>query len=111
MKTIDISKLENIGVSHDPAIKKRVILGRGELPHLNNLSQVRFKTGQVASSHSHKDMYEVFLIEEGEGTVIFNTEEQRLKKGICVVVEPGELHEVKNTGKSDLVITYFGITA
>lgn len=109
MKTIDISKLENIGVSHSPEIKKRVILGNDELPHLKNFSQARFKTGQIASNHFHKDMYEVFFIEEGEGTISVNTKEQRLKKGICVVVEPGEVHEVKNTGKSDLVITYFGL--
>ena len=110
MKTIDISKLEDIGVSHDPEIKKRVIIGNGELPHLKSFSQVRFKAGQIAPKHSHKDMYEVFLIEEGEGTISVNIKEQRLKKGLCVVIEPGEVHEVKNTGKVDLVITYFGLT-
>jgi len=111
MKILDIYNLVDIGVSHNPEIRKRVILGSGELPHLTNFSQARFKTKQVASPHMHKDMYEVFFIEDGEGIICINNKEHRLKNGVCVVVEPGEVHEVKNVGQSDLVITYFGLTA
>ncbi len=29
--------------------------------------------------------------------------------GTTVVVEPGEVHEILNTGNTDLVVTYFGV--
>lgn len=87
------------------------MLRNGELPHLANFSQSRLDPGQVASPHVHKDMYEVFFIEEGKGIIRVNDREYQLKKGVCVAVEPGETHEIKNIGPSELVITYFGLLA
>ena len=35
--------------------------------------------------------------------------EHQLESGVCILVEPGELHEISNTEASDLVLNYFGI--
>ena len=62
MKVISLSTLPEQAVSHNPAIKKKVMLSLGSLPHLTNFSQARFAPGQVAKAHSHSDMCEVFFV-------------------------------------------------
>jgi quercetin dioxygenase-like cupin family protein len=109
MKLTSLEHLTEEAVSHNPAIKKKVMLRSGDLPHLTNFSQACFAPGQVADSHAHQDMGEVFFVESGEGVIIIDGSPYGLTPGTCVAVEPGEIHEVKNTGKTDLVLTYFGL--
>lgn len=109
MKITVLGDLPPQAVSHNPAIQKKVMLQRGDLPHLTNFSQARFAPGQVANGHAHADMCEVFFVESGHGTIHINGEPYPLSPGTCVAVEPGEVHEVVNSGAVDLVLTYFGL--
>jgi hypothetical protein len=65
MKITLLANLPEGQVSHNPEIKKKVMLGPGDVPHVTNFSQARFAPGQVASAHAHRDMYEVFFVESG----------------------------------------------
>lgn len=109
MKYTCLNQLPQQEVSHNPAIKKKVMLKMGDLPHLTNFSQARFAPGQIAAAHAHQDMSEVFFVETGEGIITIDGQEYNLQPGTCIAVEPGEVHEVKNTGKTELVLTYFGL--
>ncbi|HLO84757.1 MAG TPA: cupin domain-containing protein [Nostocaceae cyanobacterium] len=104
-----LTELPEESVSHNPEIKKKVMLRFGDLPHLTNFSQSRFAPGQIASAHSHQDMCEVFFVEAGTGVIDINNQEYPLISGSCIAVEPGEVHEIKNTGTTELVLTYFGL--
>ncbi|MBI2022789.1 cupin domain-containing protein [Candidatus Daviesbacteria bacterium] len=109
MKLISLKNLPNEPVSHNPQILKKVILKKGLIPKLTNFSQATFKPGQIAPSHAHLDMYEVFFVTVGSGIIKINQKEYKLKKGVCVLVDPDETHEIVNSGLKDLVLTYFGI--
>lgn len=109
MKLTALSNLPEEAVSHNPAIRKKVMLRWGDLPHLTNFSQARFAPGQVAPAHAHQDMCEVFFVESGAGTIAINGQPYPLVAGTCIAVEPGETHEVSNTGTTELVLTYFGL--
>ncbi|WP_346289864.1 cupin domain-containing protein [Sphaerothrix gracilis] len=109
MKQVSLAALPIETVSHNPAIKKQVLLRSGDLPHLTNFAQARFSPGQVAAAHAHADMGEVFFVEAGSGIIQIDGSEYGLRPGTCIVVEPGEVHEVINTGTCELVLTYFGI--
>jgi quercetin dioxygenase-like cupin family protein len=109
MKLKSLAQLPEQPVSHNPAIRKKVMLKLGDLPHLTNFSQACFLPGQVASGHAHQDMCEVFFVESGEGTIYINGTPYPLTPGTCVAIEPGEDHEVANTGTANLVLTYFGL--
>lgn len=109
MKLTQLNQLSEESVSHNPAIKKKVMLRAGDLPHLTNFSQARFAPGQTAAGHAHADMCEVFFVEAGSGTITIDDQVYWLEPGVCVAVEPGEVHEVCNTGCSELVLTYFGL--
>ena len=110
MKRVNLNELKDQGVSHNTAIRKKVMLRPGDIPHLTNFSQAIFAPGQVANAHAHSDMYEVFFVSAGRGTMAVNGMDQALLPGVCILVEPGDVHEVTNTGAEPLVLTYFGIT-
>ncbi|MGJ3244458.1 MAG: cupin domain-containing protein [Elainellaceae cyanobacterium] len=111
MKSVSLSAIPHESVSHNPDIQKKVMLTVGDAPNLVYFSQVCFKPGQVAGAHAHADMSEVFFVETGNGTIYVDGVAQALHPGTCVVVSPGETHELINTGVTDLVITYAGILA
>jgi mannose-6-phosphate isomerase-like protein (cupin superfamily) len=107
-----ITSLNNLpeeSVSHNPEIKKKVMLRQGDLPHLTNFSQARFAPGNTATAHAHSDMCEVFFVEAGSGVIRVENQEYSLFPGNCIAIEPGELHEVINNGDTELVLTYFGL--
>ncbi|MBR8828970.1 MAG: cupin domain-containing protein [Gomphosphaeria aponina SAG 52.96 = DSM 107014] len=109
MKQTSLAEIPEQPVTHNPEIKKKVMLSPGELPHLTNFSQARFSPGQVAPGHFHDNMYEVFFVEAGEGIIRVDGQDYPVKKGSCIAVEPGEFHEVINSGDTDLILTYFGL--
>lgn len=53
MKIVSLANIAEEGVSHNPEIKKQVLLERGLVPHLTNFSRSRLSPGQVARAHKH----------------------------------------------------------
>ena len=111
MKRVSLNAIPELGVSHNTAIRKQVMLQKGDLPHLIQFAQAKFAPGQVAAAHAHSDMHEVFFVESGQGVMVIDNEEHDLLPGVCIAVAPGETHEVRNTGTELLVLTYFGVTS
>ncbi|MCW9025531.1 MAG: cupin domain-containing protein [Gammaproteobacteria bacterium] len=109
MKLVSINKLETQSVSHNSSIKKKVILEKGELGNITNFSRAVFPVGEVATRHKHDDMGEVFWVQAGNGKMRINEKEFELSTDMCVVVEPGEYHEIQNTGNEELKLVYFGV--
>jgi len=85
------------------------MLEKDDVPHLLMFSQARFDPGQIAGAHCHEKMSEVFFVQSGHGQIRIDGKILQLEPGLCVVAEPGESHEIENTGSSELVLTYFGI--
>ncbi|HEY0079183.1 MAG TPA: cupin domain-containing protein [Pyrinomonadaceae bacterium] len=109
MKIISLADLTEEGVSHNPEIRKKVLLRRGEVAHLTNLSQARLAPGQSVSPHTHADLYEIFNVLSGTGTTVIDGVEHRIETGSCIVVEPGEAHTITNEGSTDLLLLYFAV--
>ena len=110
MRLINRSQIPDTGVSHDPMIRKKVFIEKGRIPKLTNFSQSIIRPGQHCPSHHHPDMWEVYLVESGNGKMIINGKEVLLCEGDCLIVDPGEDHSMQNPSSSeDLLLTYFGI--
>lgn len=109
MKLINIHELPEQGVSHNARIRKRVMLANGETKNITNYARAVFPPGEKAGAHSHDDLVEVFTVESGCGEIRIDDVAYVFSAGLTVVVEPGEVHEIVNTGSSELVITYFGV--
>lgn len=109
MKYTSLSTQDSMPVSHNGAIAKTVLLAQGDAEPLIQFAQAEFPAGQIAPSHAHPDMAEVFFVESGAGEIEVEDQVHRLEPGVCVLVEPQERHEVRNTGTEPLVLTYFGV--
>lgn len=108
MKITSLDEIPVVSTTHGTG-KKKVLIPKGTLPHLKTFSQVKFAPGEVVEEHTHTDMSEIFLIEEGEALITVDHKEYRVKPGTCMIVEPGEAHAVVNIGKTPLIMTYFGL--
>ena len=109
MKLVKINEQPDCEVSHNGKIRKKVMVENGELAPITNYGRAVFPPGEVAGSHLHNDMAEVFTCESGRGEIRINDVGYVFAAGTTVVVEPGEVHEIINSGGTDLVVTYFGV--
>jgi len=111
LKITSIDSTVKTEVSHNPKIKKHVLVANDEVVNVTNFSLAVFPPGEIACAHSHSDMTEIFWVESGQGVITVNAKSIPLEAGMCVTVEPEEKHEIKNTGSIDLVVLCFGIKA
>lgn len=111
MKMINLHQVAEEGVSHNAKIRKRQILGNGIVEPITHYARAVFPPGEKASAHRHDDMSEVFTVESGCGEIRINEVAFVFSEGLTVVVEPGEVHEIVNTGNAELIVTYFGVLA
>ena len=96
-------------MSHNARIRKRVMVENGEVGSITSYSRAIFPPGEKAGAHCHDDMTEIFTVESGCGEIRIDDVAYVFSAGVTVVVEPGEVHEIANTGNSELVVTYFGV--
>ncbi|MEE9412087.1 MAG: cupin domain-containing protein [Methylococcales bacterium] len=111
MKISSLDQARQQEVSHNPIIKKRTLVKKGEIDHLTNFSEAIFPPGEIAYAHRHDDMTEVFFIQSGTGLINVDNQSIVLRQGMCITIEPNESHELKNTGTTNLVVMYFGVTS
>lgn len=108
MRLVSLKDVSLSPVSHDPALKKRVLLGPGDLPHIASLSHVRFGRGDRASAHSHEDGFEVFFCISGAVKFVVGGRPVELPEDGCLVVEPGEVHSIEGAEEGSRII-YFRV--
>lgn len=109
MKLVHTNSLPEIGISHDESIKKKVFVGRNEIPKLMMFGSAIFTPGQYVESHKHDTMYEVFYIQTGKVDFIVNGKRVKLIAGDCITIEMGEIHSQINCYDVDVTWIYFGI--
>ncbi|WP_298474875.1 cupin domain-containing protein [uncultured Maribacter sp.] len=109
MKIVKTTELPELGVSHNPDIKKKVFIEKNEIPKLMMFGSAIFKPGQNVETHKHDTMFEVFHITSGKAEFTVNNKRFVLLAGDCITIEPGELHSQSNPFDQDVHWTYFGI--
>ena len=85
------------------------MIENGELDNITNFSQAVIPVGEVADAHRHEDMAEVFWVQSGKGIIRIDGVKHNFLPGVCAMVEPNEVHEIRNTGNNELIIVYFGV--
>lgn len=66
----------------------------------SQLVLMSLKPGEEIGSETHEDVDQFFRFEEGEGKVVIDDVESRVKDGYAVIVPAGAKHNVINTSKS-----------
>lgn len=109
MKQVRLATLPLREVSHNPRIKKQMMIGFDELKPLTQFARAVFPPGECAPGHAHDNMAEVFWVEKGCGNMRINGVDYPFREGDCITVAPGEVHELSNTGANEFVVIYFGV--
>jgi|TARA_R110000868_G_scaffold35889_14_gene128076 quercetin dioxygenase-like cupin family protein len=109
MKLTHSTTLPELGVSHNPEIKKKVFIGSGEIPQLMMFGSAVFTPGQLVELHKHDTMFEVFYIQKGQAEFVVNNKKILVQPGDCITIEPGEIHAQSNPFQENVEWLYFGI--
>jgi len=109
MKLVNIDSLAEIGVSHNPDIKKKVFINNGDVANLTTFATATFKPGQSVELHKHETMYEIFFILSGKVDFTVNGEKLTLGSGDCLTIEPNEIHNQNNPYDKEVTWIYFGL--
>jgi mannose-6-phosphate isomerase-like protein (cupin superfamily) len=68
----------------------------------HSVAMMTLEEGAFSDPHAHKVAEESFYILSGFGRMVVAEEEFSVKPGDCVYVQPGERHQLFNTGEAVL---------
>lgn len=109
MRLHTLEKAEEKPVSHNPELKKKLLVPEA-VGCVRHISQIVLKPGASASAHAHNGATEVFYCVRGELTFNVNGKSVLLAAGSCLIVEPGEEHAIVEVAvESEMV--YMMVTA
>jgi len=95
-----------------PGVWKKVLFERGDLQpgQVPMVNWARLPASSAFAAHYHEDMQEVFVIVQGvvEMTVAAQTVE--LQRGDAILVDVGEIHQMRNCEISDAEYVVFGVS-
>ena len=60
----------------------------------------------ASKAHGHKEIDETFYFVEGDGVMIVNGKDISAPQGSVYLLEPNELHNIRNDSKKDLKIVF-----
>jgi len=107
MKLFSLEEIPFEPVSHDPNLRKRVLLREGVLPGIRSVSHIVLAPGSRVGEHAHPEGSEVFYCIRGK--VLFRTRGKviALGPGQFLVVEPGEAHSIDDAQEESELFYFF----
>ena len=83
----------------------REIVGPSWTPARNqSLAEATVPVGGRTIAHYHRTAEELYFFTAGSGRMALGDDEREVTAGDCVVIPPGEVHELVNTGDEPLVL-------
>ena len=116
MKIIRGSLLEFLPASHEdprqPGVLKKVLATRDDLlsGQVQMVNWSEMPVGSEFQRHYHEDMQEVFVLISGQAEMQVGDQFAALTAGDAILVEPREIHCMKNTGNQPVRYLVFGIS-
>jgi quercetin dioxygenase-like cupin family protein len=99
MKAYHYGDVDAEPVQGNPDVRIRWIIGENvDAPNFYTRI-IEVEPGEATEYHQHAWEHEVFVL-DGEGTVHHANGKTLVGPGICVYVEPNEIHQFVNTGES-----------
>ena len=117
MQLVRATDREFIPASHEnptaPGVWKKVLFAKDDLQvgHVQMINWARLPAGSRFANHLHEDMQEIFILVEGEAELTVAAETVTLRRGDGVVIDPREVHEMRNAGADDVEYLALGITS
>jgi len=115
MKIVSGNKTAYIPASHEdrdhPQVWKKVLATKLDIPkgQLQMVNWAKLPVGKQFQKHYHEDMHEVFVMVQGKSEMIIENKKFQLTVGDAVIVQPHEVHLMKNCGTEEVLYVVFGI--
>lgn len=96
----------------DPGVWKKIVVKHDEVDPKSKLMMInlcKVPVGKTHKAHSHETMEEIFYFTSGEGQVKINDEIEDVEAGDRIIVPAKAVHQVKNTGSTELLYIGLGI--
>ena len=116
MQIVRGSEIDFVPASHEdqdrPGVLKRVLAKRDDLidGRVQMVNWASLPAGSSFQPHYHEDMQEVFIILSGIVEMTVDGRKSRLGAGDAILIDPREVHAMKNLTQNDLEYIVFGIT-
>ena len=115
MKIIRGDQIEFIPAAHEdpanPGVLKRVLATRDDLDagRVQMLNWARLDAGNSFQLHYHEDMQEVFVILNGQVSMVVDDGQYTLHGGDAILIDSREVHQMTNHGEAAVDYLVFGI--
>jgi mannose-6-phosphate isomerase-like protein (cupin superfamily) len=95
-----------------PGVMRKVLLAKAELEpgRIQMVNWASMASGKQFARHYHEDMQEIFILVEGEAEITVGAETAVLRRGDTVVIDPGEVHQMRTLGATAAEYLAIGIT-
>ncbi|MEO2031066.1 MAG: cupin domain-containing protein [Planctomycetaceae bacterium] len=116
MKHIPASQAPFVPASHEdarqPGVLKRVIATHDDIPagQVMMVNWARLPGGSSFRRHYHEDMQEVFVLISGLVSMTVDETAVEMTAGDTVIVDPHEIHEMKNLRQTAAEYIVFGVS-
>jgi len=96
-----------------PGVLKKVLLEKADLRpgRVQMVNWASLAVGRRFARHYHEDMQEIFILVQGEADIKVEAGTVRLRRGDAVVIDPREVHEMRNAGSEEVEYLAIGITS
>jgi mannose-6-phosphate isomerase-like protein (cupin superfamily) len=117
MKVIHFAARPFVPAGHEnpisPGVLKKVLVEKAELQpgRVQMVNWASLGVGRRFARHYHEDMQEIFVVVQGEAEMTVAAQTVRLRPGDTVVVDPREVHEMRNVGSQNVDYLAIGITS
>lgn len=117
MRIIRGSEISFVPASHEdqerPGVLKRVLATRDELMagRVQMINWSSLPADSAFQAHYHEDMEEIFILISGKVRMTVDQESHELMPGDAIVIEPREVHRMKNLTDQDLEYIVVGISS
>ena len=117
MRVIPFATRSFVPAGHEdpksPGVLKKVLMEKADLRpgRVQMVNWASLAVGRRFARHYHEDMQEIFVLVRGEAEITVAAETVRLCRGDAVVIDPREVHEMRNTGSEEVEYLAIGITS
>lgn len=116
MKIIRFKDLQYTPASHEdllnPGVWKKILLRKNDLStgFVQMINWAKLPVGNSFAHHYHEDMEEIFVVMKGKTKITIGKENAILQSGDTVVIPMGQVHTMKNIGKTAVYYLVVGIS-
>jgi mannose-6-phosphate isomerase-like protein (cupin superfamily) len=103
VQTVRLEHRKSFITADGSSIRELAGVPSGNAAH-QSLAEATVPPGGETAEHYHRISEEIYLFVSGMGTMRMDREEAPVRAGDCVVIAPGAVHKLFNTGTDPLVL-------